>query len=77
MHAMRTILTDVYDVRQSVCLSRGLNWQRCMQCTLRVIMCSHSVQPLPNAFGLLFIVVHTLLLMLVVVYLWLAAWRNG
>jgi len=41
MHEMLIIVTDVCSVCQSVCLSRGLNWQRWMQCTPRA-MCVGS-----------------------------------
>jgi len=34
MHEMQTFLTDVRSVRLSVCLSRGLNQRRRMQCML-------------------------------------------
>jgi len=56
MHKMLTIVTDVRDVCLSGCLSRSLNqWRRVqgMPCAW-----DHSVQPLPNAFGLLLSISH-------------------
>jgi len=55
MHDMLTIHTDVRGVCPSVCLSRGLNRRRRVQCTPRRVPCArgHSVQPSPNACGLL------------------------
>jgi len=56
MHEMQTIVTDVRGVCLSVCLSRGLNWWRRVQCAPRAICArGHSVQTSPNASGLLFI----------------------
>jgi len=43
MHEMLIIITDVY----GACRRR-------MQCTPRAVCAGHSVQPSPNAFGLLF-----------------------
>jgi len=37
MHEMLTILTDVHGVYLSVCLSRTLNQQQRVQCTLRAV----------------------------------------
>jgi len=53
MHEMLTIVTDVRGVCLSVCLWRGLNRRRRVQCTPRSCARGHSVQPSPNAFGLL------------------------
>jgi len=41
MHEMQTIVTDVHDIRPSVCLSRDST------------VCGAFMQPLPNYFGLL------------------------
>jgi len=46
MHQMQAILTDVH----GVCLSRGLNRRRRMQCTPRAVCTGHLVQPLSNDF---------------------------
>jgi len=57
LHRMHEILTIVHSVCVSVCLSRGLSRQLHVQCTLyAVCVWGHSVQPLPNDFGLLFYV---------------------
>jgi len=48
MHDVLTILTDVHSVCQSVCLSRGLNQRRRMQCTPRAVCAGHWMQPLSS-----------------------------
>jgi len=50
MHKMQTSVSDDRGVRPSVCLSRG-STQRRVKCVR-----GHSVQPLPNRFGLLLFV---------------------
>jgi len=56
MREMQTIVTDVRGVclslSRSVCLSRGLNRRRRVQCTR-----GHSVQPLSNYYDHLFVFV--------------------
>jgi len=52
MLEMLTVVADVRSVCLSVCLSHGLNWQQRVQCALRAVCVGHSVQPSPNAFGL-------------------------